>query len=62
MTLGWGVGVEAGQAIPDRQAEAEIGIMLAAVNRMVAKDTGSATECQADSIVGYLASALGSVN
>ena len=32
------------------------------VNRMVAKDTGSATECQADSIVGYLASALGPVN
>ena len=32
------------------------------VNRMVEKDTGSTTECQADSIVGYLASELGSVN
>ena len=32
------------------------------VNRMVAKDTGSTTECQADSIVGYLASELGPVN
>jgi hypothetical protein len=32
------------------------------VNRMVAKDIGSETECQAHSIVGYLASALGPVN
>jgi len=32
------------------------------VNRMVAKDAGPTTECQADSIVGYLSSGLGPVN